>query len=73
MQLGPVHFNLEISVADLLVICGAALVGTRTVVGWLKRNLIDRLELHEAALVKAGWLRKNRQGEVYVPEHASRP
>jgi hypothetical protein len=71
MQIGPVHFNFDVSVADMLVVLGAAWIATRTVVTWLRRNLIDRLQLHEEALIRAGWLRRNRKGELEVAVHVS--
>ena len=66
MQIGPLHFNLDVSVADMLVVFAAAWAGARIVVGWLRRNLTDRLDLHEQALLNSGWLRRNRKGEIEV-------
>lgn len=63
-------------VNDLLVICGALVVVGRLVARKVitAMNRIDeRLTMHEQALERAGWLRRNRRGELEVsPVHQQR-
>jgi hypothetical protein len=63
------YVDTTFRVSDLLVICGALWVVGRLVARKVitAMNRIDeRLTLHEQALERAGWLRRNRKGELEV-------
>jgi hypothetical protein len=63
--MGPLHFNWNVSVADLLVILGIVGAAARYIVISL-RAVLHRMDLHEEALIRAGWLRRNMRGELEV-------
>lgn len=63
--MGPLRFDWNVSVADLLVIIGAVGAAARYVVVAL-RTVLHRMDLHEEALIRAGWLRRNNRGQLEV-------
>lgn len=66
MQLGPFHLNAEISVADALVVLGATWAAALWIVSQI-RQFVKRIDLHEKALIRAGWLVRNRHtGDLEV-------
>jgi hypothetical protein len=61
----PISFNWNISVADMLVVCAATWAAARWIVGSL-RAILHRMDLHEDALIRAGWLVRNSHGDLVV-------
>lgn len=69
----PLSFNWSISAADVIIVCSACYAAARTIVHSL-RKVLRRMDLHEEALLKSGWLRRNkRTGEIEVPDGYSHP
>lgn len=68
MALPPLSFDWHVSVADAMIVCGACYAAARTIVQSL-RKVLHRLDLHEQALLRAGWLKRDkRTGDLEVRE-----
>lgn len=66
------HLDTTFRINDVLAICGALFVVGRLIAGYLGkvfREYHKRLELHELALERAGWLVRDFQGHLIVAAH----
>lgn len=63
------HVNWSVSISDVLIIVGAIAAAARWIVVSIHQAM-HRLDLHEEALVTAGWLRRNKWGELEIPHRA---
>lgn len=64
------HVDWTINVSNLLAIIGVLWYGARMVIRSVK-DIVERVDIHERALIRSGWLHRTRDGSVEVTDYHS--